>query len=413
MKSEFSWYFSATEEEIDEIWKNGVLTVDANVLLDLYRYHESTRNSLLNSLENFNGKLWLSRQAAEEFFRNRTKVIISSEKTFKQATDEVETLRKNFESAVHQLKGNRIIPADVADILLKDVTPIIDNAQNEITKATSSYPNYLKNDPILDKVSRIFNGFIGENFKDDEMGSLKEEAEKRKANKIPPGYLDDDKDGDRPYGDFFLWTQILKHSKDDNTPMIFVTSERKDDWWEKISGKTTGPRRELLREFYEFSKQRVLIYQTDRFLEYASERAGKEVDNSAVEEIRAVDTLRAEKENAVEIVTQSLSLNSEYLQTGRLVLNLHRPVQNLTGSGHLQPRMSSPPDLRVTLVSSPQNIPTHRITSGAGTNYDFNVHIISQEYGILLPIGEYIFEYTATCEEFVTENKPKDDAENN
>ena len=70
MKKEFSWYFPISEDEIDSIWKSGLLTVDANVLLDLYRYHESTRNSLINSLKEFKGRLWLSNQAAEEFIRN-------------------------------------------------------------------------------------------------------------------------------------------------------------------------------------------------------------------------------------------------------------------------------------------------------------------------------------------------------
>lgn len=405
MKNKFNWYFSVPNDEVSNIWKTGVLTVDANVLLDLYRYHERTRNSLLDSLEKFEGKLWLSRQAAEEFFRNRTKVIVSSEKTFKQAKDEVEKLRSNFESAVSQLRGNRIIPADVADSLLKDVTPIINSAQDKIAAASNSYPNFLQNDPILEKISQIFDGVIGKGFESDEMTKLQIEAERRKNNKIPPGYLDDDKDGDRPYGDFFLWHQILEHSKSECSPIIFVTSERKEDWWEKLSGKTIGPRPELLREAYEHSGQRVLIYQTDRFLEYASQLSGTMVDNSAVEEIRAIDTLRAERENAVEVMTQSMNSCTEFLHKGILVLKLHRPVRNLTGSGHFEPRMSSPPNLIVSLVASPQNMPKHRISAGTGTNYDFNLHVRSAEYGVLLPVGEYVFEYTASCADTFDESE--------
>ncbi len=116
----------------------------------------------------------------------------------------------------------------------------------------------------------MFDDSVGDGFSEEELPNLKEEGEERKKNKIPPGYLDDDKDGDRPYGDFFLWRQILLHSKNKSMPVIFVTSERKEDWWEKISGKTIGVRPELLREACEFSDQRIIIYQTDRFLEYSS-----------------------------------------------------------------------------------------------------------------------------------------------
>lgn len=65
MKKEFNWYFKPSKDELDEIWANGLLTVDANLLLDLYRYHEDTRESILGSLEKFEGTLWLSRQASE------------------------------------------------------------------------------------------------------------------------------------------------------------------------------------------------------------------------------------------------------------------------------------------------------------------------------------------------------------
>lgn len=53
MKNDFIWYFRADEKDTKSIWKNGLLTLDANVLLDLYRYHESTRNSILSSLQAF------------------------------------------------------------------------------------------------------------------------------------------------------------------------------------------------------------------------------------------------------------------------------------------------------------------------------------------------------------------------
>jgi len=399
MKKEFSWYFSPTDDEIDEIWKKGILTVDANVLLDLYRYHESTRNSLISSLKNFEGKLWLSHQAAEEFFRNRNKVIVSSEKTFKQASEEVEKLRGNFESTVNQLKGNRIIPAEVADSLLQDITPAIDTAQENITKATSSYPKFLQSDPILEDLSEMFENSIGLDFKEDELGAIREEAELRKKNKVPPGYLDQDKDGDRPYGDFFLWRQIKEHSKEEKIPIIFITSERKEDWWEKISGKTIGPRQELLREAYEFCGHRILIYQTDRFLEFASKRFGGNVDDSAVEEIRAVDTLRSEIEHAVELIEQRVQTNTESKHEGVLILNLRRPVRNLTGSGHFDPYMHDIPSLTAVLIDAPSDLPQTKIGAGTGTNYDFNLHLRSKENGTLLPVGQYIIQYTAICEE--------------
>lgn len=397
MRKKFSWYFKAPEDEIDSVWKDGVLTVDANVLLDLYRYHENTRNALINSLRQFNGRLWLSNQAAEEFFRNRNKVIVSSEKTFNQAKDEVEKLDNHFDSTISQLKGNRIIPAEVADSLIENIKPAIDSALKKIIESKSSYPQYLKEDPILSQLVEMFEDSIGDDFKEDELPELNQEAELRKKNRVPPGYMDEDKDGDQSYGDFFLWRQILLKSRKDNVPIIFVTSERKEDWWEKISGKTIGPRPELLKEATEFTDQRIMIYQTDRFLEFSSRYSGGELDSNAVDEIRAVDSLRSDIEHAVEVVEQKMLDSTEFHQEGILVLNLRRPVKNLTGSGYFDPYLSDTPAMTVTLVSAPEELGKYKLRAGTGTNYDFNLHVISGEHGQSLPVGQYTLKYKAKC----------------
>ena len=149
MKNKFDWYLNPSKDELDKVWKDGILTVDTNVLLDLYRYHEDTRNSLIQSLQKFEGKKWLSHQAATEFFRNRTKVIVSAEKAFKQAQDETEKLNASLEAAIAQLKGNRIIPMALAGELESTVKPAISQAQSKIGEAKEGYPKFLQDDPIL------------------------------------------------------------------------------------------------------------------------------------------------------------------------------------------------------------------------------------------------------------------------
>lgn len=399
MKNEFIWYFKPSEDEIKSIWEKGILTVDANVLLDLYRYHESTRNSLISSLKSFDQRLWLTHQAAEEFIKNRTKVIVSSEKTFNDAKKEVTKLKDNFNSSISRLKGNRIIPAEITEQLLTAINPIIDKTEESISSAESKYPKYLDSDPILDELSSMFTDSVGEDFKDEELESLKKEAKERIENEIPPGYLDAGKPDDRPYGDFLLWRQILLHSKNKETPIIFVTSERKEDWWEKQSGKTIGARPELLKEANKFCGNRILIYQTDRFLEFASKQSGEDVDSKAVEEIRAIDTLRSNVETAVELIEQNDAIHTEFLHEGELHLNLHRPVKNITGSGHFDPKMNTVPIVNANLVESPTDMPRIKIRAGAGTDWNFNLHIISTEKGKLLPVGEYRIKYVAKCTE--------------
>lgn len=406
MKKKFDWCLTPSKEELDLAWSEGTLTVDTNVLLDLYRYHEDTRNSLLQSLQKFEGKKWLSHQAATEFFRNRAKVIISSEKAFKQAQEETEKLSASLAAAVTQLKGNRIIPSTLAIELESGIKPLISQAQSKIAEAKESYPKFLQDDPILNQLLALFDGAVGDDFAEEDKKKLKDQAEQRKKDKIPPGYLDDGKDEDRPYGDYYLWLQVIEHAKAEDTPVILVTSERKKDWWEEISGKTVGPRPELLKEAREVSGQRILIYHTERFLEHALQRFKQPVNETAIEEIRAVSNWRIELEAAVKLQEQSIAETTIYKNTGTLSVELRRPVRNFTVSGHLDPLMHSVPRLGVRLLRAPESLPLHKLGAGTGTTYDFNIHIVCGEPDTRLPVGFYVFGYEAICTAPISDVEP-------
>lgn len=397
MKDKFIWYFRPNEADTKDVWSKAILTLDANVLLDLYRYHENTRNSILQSVQAFKGRLWLSNQTAEEFFRNRAKVIVGSSSGFKQASDELGKIRKNNAASIEQLQNNRIIAEDLVSKLIEQLDAAICEAEKNVEAARIAFPNYLEADPILQQLLEYFAGATGDEFTDEELKSAKAEGERRKKNKIPPGYLDDDKDGDRPYGDYYMWRQIIEHAKKQNTPIILVTSERKEDWWERASGKTIGPRQELLKEAHSHAGQKILIYQTDRFLQFSAELHGGEADEKAVEEIRAVDSMRSGAAFSVKFLSQSTTECSDALNAGRLAIELKRPLFKFTGSGHFEIPMREAPGLRVRLVSNPSGLPRYRIGAGTGTNHDFNVHLKSEEFGVPLPLGEYVFEYVAKC----------------
>ena len=71
IKETFEWAIPISDEEKSQIWEEAILTVDTNVLLDLYRFHPETTRQILNGLKSFKGRVWLSHQVASEFFKNR------------------------------------------------------------------------------------------------------------------------------------------------------------------------------------------------------------------------------------------------------------------------------------------------------------------------------------------------------
>lgn len=395
MRKKYGWYFPKSDTDIKALWDEAILTLDANVLLDLYRYHEDTRNALLRALKRFEGRIWLSHQTSEEFFRNRRKVIVASIKSYDDAQQNLSDIRAGAEEPLNRLRSNRTIPDSVSESVKSALDAALHAAQVSVSEAKEKHPNYLDSDPLLDELTGLFDGAIGEPFDDKTLEDAFKEGKRRLDAKVPPGYLDAKKDGTRPYGDYFMWRQILEYAKTESKPVIFVTSEGKEDWWEKESGRTTGLHYELLKEAYETSGQQLMAYRTDRFFRFSSEVSGEGANESAAEEISAVVKARTVGSQLLRVVSQLETEASQGMNKGKIVIELLRPAYVFTCSGHLEPKLSSIPVVTVRLTQHPDGLPRHIVRSGAGTTFDFNVHLKSIEYQAYLPEGEYVFEYDA------------------
>jgi hypothetical protein len=396
MKETFKWYFPPSNEQIKKIWKEGILTVDTNVLLDLYRYHQDTRQALLDSLNSFKGRAWISHQVADEFFRNRNNVILSSTSAFNDAERNLSEIKKTIEEPLKKIKSNRIIPDELAVKLDKSFSEAIKKSEEELLKIKNKYPDYLNSDPILEKICNLFDSSIGPSFDKEALPEVLKEAKRRKENKIPPGFKDQNKEGEKPYGDYIVWRQVLNYVKETKKPLVFVTSEEKEDWWEKGSGKTVGPLYELLKEFYEETGQQFLLYKTARFLESSIEKSGKKANAAAVEEILYVARQRQRENPLVKILTQKLLVHEETEARGEIIVELTEPTYMFTCSGHFDPQLIEIPNLKVNLIKSPPGSPQFIIRSGTGTTFDFNIHLKSTDFGTRFPVGVYVFEYDAT-----------------
>lgn len=396
MKETFKWYFPPSKEQIKKIWDNGILTVDTNVLLDIYRYHQDTRQALLDSLNGFKGRAWISHQVADEFFRNRNSVILSSTNAFNDAERNLSEIKKSTEEPLKKLRSNRIIPDKLAQDLESKISDAIIISEKELLQIKTKYPDYINKDPILDKICNLFDSSIGPSFDKDLLPEILKEAKRRKENKIPPGFKDQNKEGDKPYGDYIVWRQVLNYVKESKKPLIFVTSEEKEDWWEKGSGRIVGPLYELLKEFYEETGQSLLLYRTARFLESSIENSGKKANSAAVAEIIDVARQRQRETPLAKVIEQKQVISEKAKASGQIIVELLEPAKMFTTSGHFEPQLTEIPNLKVALIRSPSDSPHYIIRSGTGTTFDFNIHLKSTDLGTRFPIGIYVFEYNAS-----------------
>ncbi len=52
MKNTFPGFVKKTKEEIQFLWENSTICFDANVLLNLYRYSNNTKDALIDLIKN-------------------------------------------------------------------------------------------------------------------------------------------------------------------------------------------------------------------------------------------------------------------------------------------------------------------------------------------------------------------------
>jgi hypothetical protein len=71
----FEAYQTPTEADYRRLLTDGIVVPDANVLLNLYRYNEQTRNDLFLVLRALGDRLWVPHQVVVEFWRNREAVL--------------------------------------------------------------------------------------------------------------------------------------------------------------------------------------------------------------------------------------------------------------------------------------------------------------------------------------------------
>ena len=290
MKNRFAEYYELPEERIKEIWENSLIVFDTNVLLNLYRYNEDARTEFINVIKFYKERLWIPYQVGLEFHRRREDILRKNAAAYTTLGDK---LKEQLVKAVSSIEGeySRHPYINMKDIRSK-VEKCAATIKKSLDKQKENHPDYSKEDKILNAITDLFNGRVGEDFAEKDLDALYKEGEKRYANDVPPGYCDEKTKKDKPkrhlYGDLIVWKQTINHCKELSKSVIFTTDDHKPDWWDKVEGKHT-PRKELIKEFADSTGQSIIIYDSRKFLEYAKNNKVK-VSQKTINEVEKVKT---------------------------------------------------------------------------------------------------------------------------
>lgn len=328
--------FRLTEEDEKKLFENGHIVFDSSALLSFYGYTDRISEEYFNKIfEALKGRLWLPAQVIYEFEKNREKVItkpkgeylnlIKGDKKDGGYLDTIQSyidlIRKNSTSIQGQLKtlSERTLKDDKhphieqksigefkevlkgfesnIDILNEGFDNLLNDLQNQIETKIQELDSKSSSDNFRERLDKFFTH--GKPYSYEEMLKIIKEGRFRYENEIPPGYKDEkDKIGFQMYGDLLLWFQIIDYAKEEQKPIIFVTNDVKEDWWQQDGdGQTSNvPRHELLFEFKDKSSQKIWFYTIDRLIFKSNQYLDTEVSDEVIEEIQNVNISNNDQE---------------------------------------------------------------------------------------------------------------------
>lgn len=252
---DFPGFRLPTDSELDSALRSALVVVDANVLLNLYRYNESTRDDLLGVLRHVGGRLWVPNQVIREFWRNRLGVLASRGAGTDQALAALSKQQRATSDTILQWAKTVAIDNTERDNLLQKVNALHTDLEGKIRSHAPSAPAVVGgalSEPVVQQLETLLAGKVGAAPTQVDWEAAVKEGNDRAARQLPPGYLDADKaDSDLPEGaagDYLVWHQTVMESSVRGIDVLLVTGDEKEDWWWRHRSEFLGPRTELVDE---------------------------------------------------------------------------------------------------------------------------------------------------------------------
>ena len=256
---------------------------------------------------------------AREFHENRRRVIRAQSVAYDQISETINSAREKLESEVRgHLRRGRHARID-RESILAGIVVACEKAAAEVASLKAGHPNLLEQDPVLEVVTSLFDGRVGEGYTLEEMERVYADGERRYRHKVGPGFADRTKEPGERYGDLVLWYQVIDEATERRGGVILVTGDVKEDWYWREDGKTLGPRPELVQEMWDKTGTVFYLYPPDPFMEWAGRELGAKVEEDAVEEVREVREVRERNVVELKVLAKKVSAWSNAMREGAVV----------------------------------------------------------------------------------------------
>ncbi len=296
MKELFPGFYERTEEELAMLWGEATFVFDTNMLLNIYRYKEETRNRFFEILEQLKERIWTPHQAIYEYQNNRLEVIGQQLKVY----GEVSKVLKDAQTLLGGLKHLRERHSFIKiDEIIEAPIKALGEANEKLSAGQQKYRQKFEklkvSDIYRERITQLFQSRVGAPYNKDQLLDLYRQADKRFELQIPPGWKDKSKKAYDKYGDVILWFQLIEYARAHNKPILFITDDGKSDWFlsaQEGNGKPR-PRPELIQEMYVETGALLHIYQGYEFLDEATKFLSLKPEPSISEDAKEVSAINS------------------------------------------------------------------------------------------------------------------------
>lgn len=236
--------FSVSSKRAADIKDDCLFVLDTNALLIPYGVSSDGLEKIgriLSELSNSN-RLVIPAQVAREFVKNRPerlKELYSSIKSHKEAANGLKKLEAY--PILEELEATT-----TARELHDKINKLLIKFRDEIDKMMDQIELWGSEDPVSVLYREVFSADVVIELQASQK-DIAEDLSRRATHFIPPGYQDKNKP-DAGIGDLLIWLTILQVAKQGRN-VIFVSHDRKGDWFYKSEKKALFPRFELIAEF--------------------------------------------------------------------------------------------------------------------------------------------------------------------
>lgn len=302
----FEGYRTATDADYERLLRQGLVVLDTNVLLDLYRMNRKVRGDMLTVLMGLRDRVWLPHQVLVEFWRNQPQeaILRHHSNKAKQARESMAKAGITVQNAINTWMNDVHLDDDdtVREQLnlslggmkaaLAELSRVVDE---QATRDGQHGAPDTNEDEIIRQLERIFADNVGPAPTAADLNTAVIEAKSRAEKQTPPGYKDFEAGKADPdaAGDYILWRQTLAEATARNCDILLVTRDLKEDWWRPtVAGAPRQPRVELVHEALAVADCRLFMLEPSSLMSRARRvlKLEDEVDERSVQALERLET---------------------------------------------------------------------------------------------------------------------------